>query len=254
MHSSLDPSKLALFTRTKPQSFDPDSEQSFFEATMKPYLTSFLASENAVTHLSTFNLGDTASGKSFTFRAPNTGLLYKTLNTVQDLAETVTVHEIIGKDVNLLFLLSGREDYAKDIEETLNNIIGKRGGNQMNSASCSIYSLVVTIKLKNDDKVITMFDLRGPERMSKCGDIKARKECLAINQNLSSLYKVINSIALEKKCQSFRDTKLTMILKDVLTNPKHQGLVFVHKYEKEAKDGLTKKIEEVSDQIRMIVK
>ena len=145
---------------------------------MKPYLTSFLTSES-VTHLSTFNLGDTASGKSFTFRAPTTGLLYQTLNIVQELTKTVTVHEIIGKDVNLLCLISGGKDYAKDIEETINKTIGMRGGNQM-SSSCSIYSLVVTIQLSND-KVIKMFDLRGPERMSKGGDAKARKECLAIN-------------------------------------------------------------------------
>ena len=49
----------------------------------------------------------------------------------------------------------------------------------MNS-SCMVYSLVVSIKLKSG-KIITMYDLRGPERMSKGGDAKARKECLAIN-------------------------------------------------------------------------
>ena len=108
----------------------------------------------------------------------------------------------------------------------------------MNS-SCMVYSLVVNIKLKSG-KVITMYDLRGPERMSKGGDAKARKECLAINQNLSALYKVVNSIAKEKKSQSFRDSKLTLMLKEVLTDPLHQGLVFVHRYEGEAKDGLTK--------------
>ena len=64
----------------------------------------------------------------------------------------------------------------------------------MNSGSCSVYSLVVRIEMAGD-KVVTMFDLRGPERMSRCGDVKARKECLAINLNLSSLYKVINCLS-----------------------------------------------------------
>ena len=104
MHSSLDPSKLALFTRTKPPSFDPDTEQSFFNDTLKPYLTSFIDSYST-THLSTFNLGDTATGKSFTFRNPNTGLLYQTLALIEP--ETVTLHEIIGKDVNLILSLTG---------------------------------------------------------------------------------------------------------------------------------------------------
>ena len=60
----------------------------------------------------------------------------------------------------------------------------------MNSASCCLYSLVVEIKLENG-KCIKMLDLRGPERMSLSGDIKARKECLAVNKHLSALYKVI---------------------------------------------------------------
>ena len=109
----------------------------------------------------------------------------------------------------------------------------------MNTDICSLYSLAFTILLTNG-KIITMLDLRGPERMSLSGDIKARKECLAINQNLTSLYKVINILACNKTCSSFRDSKLTMMLKDMLTNPHHMGLVFVHKNDQGRKDGLTK--------------
>ncbi len=99
------PSKLALFTRTKPLDFNADSEYSFFDATMKPYLASFLSSETTdVTHLSTFNLGDTGSGKSFTFRGTSgTGLVYQTLKMTQEIIKRVTVHEINGKEVDGLF-------------------------------------------------------------------------------------------------------------------------------------------------------
>ena len=53
-----------------------------------------------------------------------------------------------------------------------------------------------------------MFDLRGAERMSRGGDNKARKECLAVNKNLSALYKVIKDVR-KGKGASFRDTYLT---------------------------------------------
>jgi hypothetical protein len=95
--------------------------------------------------------------------------------------------------------LTGSKDYRKDIEEGITKIVSKRGGNvSMMNRSCMVYSLVISFKLKGG-KVITMYDLRGPERMSKGGDAKARKECLAINQNLSALYKVVNGLVVEKK-------------------------------------------------------
>ena len=95
----------------------------------------------------------------------------------------------------------------------------------MNSACC-IYHLRFTIKV-GSSSIIEFFDIRGPERVSLAGDLKGRKECLAVNQSLSAIYKVVKNLASTKtKGQaSFRENPITLMLKDALTIRDHQCLV-----------------------------
>ncbi len=67
-------------------------------------------SDDSIIQLTTFNLGDTASGKSFTFRgdpklAP--GMLYQTIEVCQGLVQGVTVVEINGKNLQVIGEVKG---------------------------------------------------------------------------------------------------------------------------------------------------
>ena len=60
---------------------------------------------------------------------------------------------------------------------------------------------------------MTFIDLRGPEKVSKCGS--GTEEALAVNVSLCALKNVILALSKGSKYVPYRDHPLTMLMRDV---------------------------------------
>lgn len=66
--------------------------------------------------------------------------------------------------------------------------------------------------------VLNIIDLAGSERMDKSGvQGEMLKEANCINGGLTTLSRVISSLSKKEKYVPYRDSKLTLLLKDYLT-------------------------------------
>lgn len=101
-----------------------------------------------------------------------------------------------------------------------NRHTGQTKQNQQSSRSHSIFMIEVLQHLRNNvvqRGVINLVDLAGSERVSKsAADGLALEEAKKINQSLSALGKVINSISKNKSHVPYRDSKLTRLLQESL--------------------------------------
>lgn len=103
--------------------------------------------------------------------------------------------------------------------------------NARSSRSHTVFMINAVIEFKDGSVVqnkLNLVDLAGSERADKAntsGDKKAMKETQNINLSLTVLGKVINEIGTNAKVISFRESKLTKILKTSLTGNSKTFLV-----------------------------
>lgn len=123
----------------------------------------------------------------------------------------------------------------KDVEELFNfgaqnRIVAATNMNKQSSRSHAIFTLEIrmTTAGKDSQAKIHFVDLAGSERQKKTGAAGDRlKEGIAINQSLSTLGKVISVLSAKKKGEvaPFRDSKLTLLLKEALSGNSKTALV-----------------------------
>jgi kinesin family protein 5 len=101
-----------------------------------------------------------------------------------------------------------------------NRHIGTTKQNESSSRSHSIFIIEIlqTIdRVQQMRGVINLVDLAGSERVSKSfAEGESLQEAKKINQSLSTLGKVINSITKNAEHVPYRDSKLTRLLKESL--------------------------------------
>lgn len=110
-------------------------------------------------------------------------------------------------------------DLAKE-----NRTTGSTNCNSQSSRSHAIFQLKVDgahkgVKVKSTfSGVLNIIDLAGSERMDKSGvQGEMLKEANCINSGLTTLSRVISALQKKEKYVPYRDSKLTMLLKDYLT-------------------------------------
>jgi kinesin family protein 5 len=114
-------------------------------------------------------------------------------------------------------MVSGQQQIMDLINFGLENRhTGQTRQNQQSSRSHSIFIIEVLQYMSNNivqRGCINLVDLAGSERVSKsAADGLALEEAKKINQSLSALGKVINSISKNKSHVPYRDSKLTRLL------------------------------------------
>ncbi|XBW35528.1 hypothetical protein QEN19_001103 [Hanseniaspora menglaensis] len=201
-----------------------------------------------IENLNIFTYGSTGCGKTFTiqkilnnllddvFQSSNIKIKCSYMEIYNDKVRDLLTNNINGISSNDLFI---REDFqgfqcidglsvhdAYDIKQ-LKEIVQyghdqrfteETNLNKRSSRSHSI--LTISVKSENLNKNFTIVDLAGSERASKAQNKGLRlKEGAMINKSLLALANCINSLTSEggNKHVPFRDSKLTRLLKHVLT-------------------------------------
>ena len=159
--------------------------------------------------------------------------------TIIDLLDPNTPTLIMRVDMKKGGYVEGEEIQVDTLEDILNTIqvgfnhrhIASTRMNESSSRSHAIFSLTLETQLINSEKMelkkkskFTFVDLAGSERQKESGAVGDRiKEAGTINKSLSALSKVIMQlvdIAMSRnkgnKFVSYRDSKMTCLLKDSL--------------------------------------
>lgn len=156
------------------------------------------------------------------------------MEKVKDLLDPTSDNLQIRQDLKKGIFVEGLTEKevtdSKDMFELMRDGIRNRkvSCTEMNSESSrshAILTLKIETKNKDEEKGLTritrsefhIIDLAGSEQQKKTGakDLQL-KEASKINQSLSSLGKVINSLARNQSHVSFRDSKLTFLLSNSL--------------------------------------
>lgn len=196
---------------------------------------------------SVFAYGQTGSGKTYTIQGTecNPGLVQRSLsflhnnydelklsfieiyneNTIDlsDPANNLNIREdpLTGVTVDFLTVFSSRS-LIESLEFYQKGIINRKtAGTELNensSRSHSIFTIQLETKMKNVVKrsKLVFVDLAGSE---KIGDIEIErfKETVNINKSLLCLGKIVHKLGTNDKWHiSYRDSKLTFLLKDSL--------------------------------------
>jgi len=103
---------------------------------------------------------------------------------------------------------------------TANKHVGSHAMNTRSSRSHTVFQVSIIGKYQSGSTVkskINMVDLAGSERIKKTGAVgQSLEEAKRINLSLSTLGNCINAIVEKKPSVPFRESKLTLILKDSL--------------------------------------
>ena len=142
-------------------------------------------------------------------------------------SEKVEIREDSKKGVYLEDFLTVRVKNLEEMMDTYQRGISKRtiGQTDMNNESSRSHCIFIInieqtcAKGKTDSRFskITLIDLAGAEKMTSSNPLVAR-ETQFINKSLSSLVDVFTALKEKKEHIPYRNSKLTHLLKDSLTD------------------------------------
>lgn len=240
--------------------FDQKSTQESIFEELKPEIESIFQGYN----ICIFAYGQTGSGKTYTMEGPrdNRGLIFRSFDEIEKISsdlkkEGYKVHfsikyiEIYNEvvrdlikdgiitivhDNNSVRMKNCSEIEICDLKEAqsiIENSISKRssGSTQVNEFSSRSHAIfILKIFIIKDDQSITgslcLIDLAGSERLSKSKAENERlKETQFINKSLSALGNVISAIKRKDKHIPFRDSKLTHVMQEYLSQNSRASMI-----------------------------
>lgn len=223
--------------------FYGSNQEDVFQNISKSILSKCLQGYNC----SVFAYGQTGSGKTYTIQGTeeNPGLVQRTLSFLHNNFDTIKLSFIEIYNENMIDLynpgndISIREDPIEGVTIDNLNIISstslsqsldfyqkgiinrKTASTQMNeesSRSHSIFTIQLEIKNKSILKrsKLSFVDLAGSEKIGDNESDRARETC-NINTSLLCLGKIVHKLSSNDRWHiSYRDSKLTFLLKDSL--------------------------------------
>ena len=174
------------------------------------------------------NSNNNNSNNSYTFRISYLEIYQEGLSDLLNPeSKNLTIRDVKGKiivDGLRTFLLNSPEEGLKYITQgTKLRHIACTKMNEESSRSHAIISIYIENSIKEEDGIILkksvfhIIDLAGSERQNKTGALGERvREAGAINKSLLNLTRVIKNIINNIKPIPYRDSKLTLFLKDSL--------------------------------------
>lgn len=200
--------------------FGPDaSDEDVYKKCMKPILD-----DNSTSCTVAF-YGQTGSGKTKTFcgGGGDGGMLSFFLNSVFENPSsspplTVNASDIYNAKTQQLLLgqLVSSADEARAVVSRL--MKQRRTAPTLANATSSRSHLICSFS--GPTRVVTFIDLAGSERLLETGtDPARRQEAININKSLTALRDVIENLSHHKTHIPFRNSPLTVALKEYLTKP-----------------------------------
>ena len=174
------------------------------------------------------NTNNNNSNNSYTFRISYLEIYQESLSDLLNPeSKNLTIRDVKGKiivDGLRTFLLNSPEEGLKYVTQgTKLRRIACTKMNEESSRSHAIISIYIENSIKEEDGIILkksvfhIIDLAGSERQNKTGALGERvREAGAINKSLLNLTRVIKNIINNIKPIPYRDSKLTLFLKDSL--------------------------------------
>ena len=223
--------------------FDKDvSNYDIFNPLFRQKLLEFI--KNDILTFSTLAYGQTGSGKTYTLfgNQDSKGLIFNILQILFDnnIKPSIsclqiynnTIYDLLNNNnIIRVFDTPGKVVYSTDIKHIYlnhydqansqihsimsNRIVGATKLNQQSSRS----HLIVTLSFK--DKKIYIIDLAGNEKGKYSNankDKQKLQEYIHINKSLFSLKECIYSFSTNKKYIPYRNSKLTLLLREVFFN------------------------------------
>lgn len=240
--------------------FDPKSSQEEIFDELKHEIESIMDGYN----ICIFAYGQTGSGKTFTMEGygNNPGLIYRSLNLISSMSEKLkedgfTVnYEIKYVEIyleNITDLINGNPvtitheqnriklkntsdilvENISNCYEMVKNAAAKRARgstecNSVSSRSHSVFIIKVNIEGNGEKREgsLCLIDLAGSERLDKSKAENERlKETQFINKSLSALGNVISALKRKDKHIPFRDSKLTHVMQEFLTEKSRTSMI-----------------------------
>lgn len=218
-----------------------DTNDIIFDSYFKYKLEEFI--NNDVPTFSTMAYGQTGSGKTYTLFGTrhNLGVIYNITNylidnniepelscteiynnKLTDLLNNKEEFKIFDTPNNIIFSKPIQRNYI-DSRKSSSELIGKilkmraTGSTKLNDASSRSH-LIVTLYFHG--KKIYIIDLAGNEKgkYSVANNRLKAREYIHINKSLFSLKECIRSISQKHTYIPYRNTKLTLLLKDIFFN------------------------------------
>ncbi|KAI5170529.1 kinesin family member C1 [Pancytospora epiphaga] len=240
--------------------FGPESRQSEIYREIKPLVDEVPEGYKVCI----FAYGQTGSGKTYTMEGPSSdrGVVYRALDSLGEISKklagegymveySVRCLEIYND--NLRCLLSGKdvqftydgncgrmqgciETETKDISvvyDALHNAVTRRKVgdtecNMQSSRSHFVFIMKVFVRSATETRegAVVLVDLAGSERLSESKAENERlRETQCINKSLSALGNVFTALRRKDVHVPFRDTKLTYIMKEYLTNQSKTAMI-----------------------------
>ena len=174
------------------------------------------------------NTNNNNSNNSYTFRISYLEIYQESLSDLLNPeSKNLTIRDVKGKiivDGLRTFLLNSPEEGLKYVTQgTKLRHIASTKMNEESSRSHAIISIYIENSKKEEDGIILkksvfhIIDLAGSERQNKTGALGERvREAGSINKSLLNLTRVIKNIINNIKPIPYRDSKLTLFLKDSL--------------------------------------
>ena len=174
------------------------------------------------------NTNNNNSNNSYTFRISYLEIYQESLSDLLNPeSKNLTIRDVKGKiivDGLRTFLLNSPEEGLKYVTQgTKLRRIACTKMNEESSRSHAIISIYIENSKKEEDGIILkksvfhIIDLAGSERQNKTGALGERvREAGSINKSLLNLTRVIKNIINNIKPIPYRDSKLTLFLKDSL--------------------------------------
>lgn len=205
-----------------------ENNNEVYDLCVKNVISKFIEGQS----ITIFAYGQTGSGKSHTMLGDvENGLIHISLGDILPGNIEMSFIEIFNEKIFDLYLKNEVKLFSKEntcvlqgmhtekvseygdaitfINKCLEN--RKRGSTNFNSLSSRSHAV---LQIKRNDNILTFIDLAGSEKSSN--DANRMKEAAYINKSLLSLGKLVNNMLNNKYC-GFRDSKLTRILQDSIS-------------------------------------